>query len=186
MSAVPDTELLTGLRELIDTVRARAETARELAPGSAAPEDVGLVAARLAAVMIGAALAITDDYEAFVRSRITEPAPAPPGDPETDHRRRLGIALGKLETARCILDEAARDGADTTQLWALAREATRLAYATVQDVILPVAAALPDAARLLSTAGETVSLWAHPVAVQDDQATRQLARERLALIADAA
>jgi hypothetical protein len=141
-------------------------------------DDAGLQA-RLAALMLGAALAALDEYEAFVRSRIAEPAPAAPGDLETDRRRRLGIAIGKLETARYILSEAALDPDPDTRLWVLSREAARLAYTTVQDLIVQSSGVGSDTERLTAAVSLMVALWKHPAAVLEDQVLRQLARERL-------
>lgn len=137
--------------------------------------------ARVAAVMIGVALAALDEYEAFVCGRITEPMPAPPGDQESDYRRWLGMAIGRLETARCILDEAALDAVDHTRVRMLAREAARLAYDTVQDLIVPVSGAGAGSDRLTEAAGVMLRLWAHPLGAGGDQFSRQVARERLQL-----
>jgi hypothetical protein len=137
------------------------------------------VQARLAALMLGAALAALDDYEALVRSRITEPAPAAPGDLETDRRRWLGIAIGKLETARYILTEAALESESGTRRWVVAREAARLSYTTMQDLIVRASGINSDRGRFTAAASLIVTLWGHPSGALEDQALRQLARERL-------
>jgi len=140
--------------------------------------DTGMQA-ELAALMLGAALAALDDYEAFVRSRITEPAPAAAGDPETDRRRWLGIAIGKLETARHILSEAALALDRETELWVLSRQAARLAYTTVQDLLVPAGGSGTDSQRLDASLDLMVTLWGHPAGADEDQALRRLAAERL-------
>ena len=148
--------------------------AREDPTTAAGLVDGPNVQARLAALMLGAALAAVDEYEAFVRSRITAPVPAAAGELETDRRRWLGVAIGRLETARCIL--LALEPEPEAQLWALAREASRLAYTTVQDLI-PVAAGA--GAGLASTVGVMATLWGDESGAEEDQVLRRLARERL-------
>ena len=141
----------------------------------------GLQRARIAAVMLGAALAALDDYEALVRARITDGAPAAAGDQETDYRRWLGMAIGRIETAQCILDEAAIGADDPTKVWMLSREVTRLAYDTVQELIVHRARSMQDGDRLASTVTTMVMLWGNQSGALDDQVSRRIACERLGL-----
>lgn len=141
-----------------------------------APDAV--VQARIAAVALGAALGALDDFEAFVRARVAEPVPAPPDDPESDYRRWLGTGMAQLETARLVLDAAARAD-EATRLRNLSREAARMAYVTVQDLLVHVAGSRPDLDRLAATAAAMRVLWSHPLGADDDRFSRQIARERL-------
>lgn len=175
-----DSGLDTSLRVLTTLARGCPSSAWHLAQSGGEPVDA-VVQARLAAVMLGGALAAVDDYDAFVRSRIGEPAPAPSGDQETDLRRRLGMAIGRLETAQCILDEAALLAEDPNLLWLLSREVACIAYRTIQELILPVAGSIPDTERLTHNVAAMVTLWSHPACALDDQVSRSLARERLGL-----
>lgn len=169
---------------LTDEARARPESAYELASVGGETGDAA-VAARIAAAMLGAALAALDDHDALVRSRVTGSASLPPDDPETDHRRRLGMAIGRLEAASCILDEAVDEPADETRLWMLSREVTRLAYTTVQELILHSGGSIrepgPEAGRLGAIVASMTRLWGHPVGALDDAFSRRVARERLRL-----
>jgi hypothetical protein len=175
-----DNDLDPSLRVLTTLARGCPSSAWHLAQSGEEPVDA-VVQARLAAVMLGGALAAVDDYDAFVRSRISEPVPAPSGDQETDLRRRLGMAIGRLETAQCILDEAALLAEDPNLLGALSKEVTRMAYATIQELVLPVAGSTRDTERLTRNVAAMVTLWSHPTCAPDDQVSRSLARERLGL-----
>lgn len=176
----PSPELRTRLQAITAQSRRDPASAWDLAhdgePGSPAAAQAGVAAA-----MLGAALAALDEYEEFVRGRITEPVPAPPGDQETDYRRWLGMAIGRLETADCILEEAALDAADETRARMLAREVTRLAYETAQDLLVHVSGAGAAGERMTAAASVMLRLWADPLGAADDQFSRQVARERLQL-----
>jgi methionine synthase II (cobalamin-independent) len=170
--AIVDADLETGLRELTTAARGCPMTAWRLAQDGGEVTDE-VLQARIATVMLGAALAALDDDEAFVRACDTESAP--------DHRRWLGIAIGRIETAGCILGEAALAGDDPAGLWILSREVSRLAYTTVQDLIVHSGAAQAASGRLARTVSTMVTLWGHPLGALDDEVSRRLARERLGL-----
>lgn len=166
--------------ELVTLARRCPRTGWGLAQAPADAPDSAL-AVRLAAVTVGTALAALDEYEAFVRSRVTETAPAGPGDYETDERRWMGMAIGRLESAQCILDEAAAGGEDPSMSWILAREATRLAHDTASNLIVHVAGAAPRTERLTGALDVLQLAWSHPLGAQDDQLSRRVARRRLGL-----
>jgi hypothetical protein len=50
---------------------------------------------------------------------------------DPDEQRRLGVALGRIETAECILEDA---GEDEARLRAISGEAFALAYAAAHDL----------------------------------------------------
>jgi hypothetical protein len=122
--------------------------------------------------MIGAATAMLeaarrgrDELDALVREG---------GDTVTDdQRRRLGLAIGHLETVACILAEARR-AEQATVAWVLAHEASELAHTTVQDLIVPSAGE-----RVLAIAVEIARLRAGSEVGDGDEMRRRLARERL-------
>lgn len=178
-------DLANDLAVLTELSRGCPMTAWQVAQADGQAEEA-VVRARLAAVMLGAAHAVLDEYEAFVRSRVSSDGPAPAADPETDYRRWLGMGIGHLETAHCILDEAARRPDDHIGLAMLAREVIRLAYDTGQDLIFHVAGSCPDRDRLIATVSAMLSLWGHPLGVGDDRLSRRVARQRLQLAADPA
>jgi hypothetical protein len=134
--------------------------------------------AHLAAAMLGAALAALHEYDAAVRGRVHEPVPAPAGDPETDLRRWLGIAIGRLEAAQCILGEL--PGQPDDRLGVLALEVSHLAFATVAELAAPMAACGDDG-RFAGIMAAMTELWAHPLGARDDQVRRSLARAYLAI-----
>jgi hypothetical protein len=121
------------------------------------------------------------EYERFVRSRIVEAVPAPSGDIETDYRRCLGMAIAKLEAARLILGELRRGETAELPGAGIALEVARLAYQTVHD--LARVADSPQLRRVRQIAMEMTELWVSPVGSGDDQLLRQIAQERLGILA---
>lgn len=154
------------------------EAERQAAEGAGPRASDAVRRAHLAAAMLGAALAALEEYDAAVRARVHEPVPAPAGDPETDLRRWLGIAIGRLEAAQCILGELPAQPDD--RLGVMALEVSRLAFATVAELAAPIAACGDDG-RFAGITAAMTGLWAHPLGAGDDQATRGLARVYLAI-----
>lgn len=122
--------------------------------------------AGLAALTIGAASAAAHEYESRMRTeegRVLDP----------DYQRRLGVALGRIETAECILEESAEDDAG---LRTVAREAFMLAYAALHDLVGHAAGSGARSERalhaVLATAGDSMR--------SEESDARQLALERLA------
>jgi 3-hydroxy-9,10-secoandrosta-1,3,5(10)-triene-9,17-dione monooxygenase len=153
----------------------------------------------LSAVVIGAASAAVEEYEAFMR---TKPTPRPPIGPrleDPDYQRWLGAALGRIEAADCILTEmteeymeicerAAAGGGqfsreEDTRLNMVAREAFKLAHSVIHDIVVHTAgsSALRGGERLERIMRDSLMAWGHLASVVEDSIARQLARERLEL-----
>jgi hypothetical protein len=129
--------------------------------------------------MLDAACDALAAYEELVRARVDAqahpPGPAAAGDLETDFRRWMGAAIGHLETAGLVLDDAVARGEDALA-WALAREAARLAHET----LLQLVSHAPGASDALRRAAErALATWSDPSGADEDQVLRRIARERL-------
>jgi 3-hydroxy-9,10-secoandrosta-1,3,5(10)-triene-9,17-dione monooxygenase len=158
--------------------------------------------AELSAVMIGAALAATEQYEQFIREKATPRPPIGPRLHDPDYQRWLGAAIGRIETADCILTEAAEEymqiceraksgGAqfareEDLQLNMVTREAFKLAYSAVHDIVVHTggSSALAAGERIERVMRDMLMAWGHLASVVEDSIARELARETLGVPAD--
>lgn len=162
----------------------------------------GFFQAELSAVMIGAALAATEEYESFMRGKTTARPPVGPRLLDPDYQRWLGAALGRIEAADCILTESAEQymaicarakagGGQFTReedlrLNMVTREAFKLAYSAVHDIVVHTAgsSALRAGERIDRVMRDMLMAWGHLASVVEDAIARDLARERLGIPAE--
>jgi len=108
----------------------------------------------LAAIMIGAARGMLDEYEVLIRERPTSFPPPMPRIESLDYLRWFGEALAMIDTAEHALMGAAGEYTDRCQLWAdTGEDFSVLQDARLRDVVTYAAKLATQAIQLLFDTG---------------------------------
>lgn len=155
----------------------------------------------LAALAVGGAKGALDEYEGLIRTRRTQRPPIIPRYQDPDYQLWFGRAIGRVTAAEAALmgllrrhtelcRRSAEEGIpytreDDLRLNTVARDALTLAWAALSDDIFRTAgsSAAVNGQRLERIVRDVAMDWSHFGNILRDWTARELAHERLGLVA---